>query len=182
VSARFFGLLYLLLIPTYAALYSVLPYQFYHTTVVFEATLRYDGERISEGLREAIVAELRAVYGGGVIGEHGPTVDLSSINIFEMRVERGNLRFAVAYDAKTMECREDREVPVIYVDYVEVLLGSADGHEQPDGRRQFWFFLRTRNVGVGITPSASKISSRGNAVLILPLSTVPEGPKNMGFS
>lgn len=83
------------------------------------------------------------MYGGGVIREHGPTVDLSSIDIFETRVERGTLMFAMVYLAKTTEWEQDREIPVTHGDVIEVSVGSALGdRDQPDGRRQFWVFSR----------------------------------------
>lgn len=143
MSARFFGFLYLLLIPIYAALYSIFPYQFYHTTVAYEAALRYDCDRITEGLREAILAQFREVNGRRVIGAPDRSVDLDSIDVFQTRVEREKLMFSVVYLIKRTEWVDDRERLITRGDSVEVLVGSALGdREQPDGRRQFRVFCK----------------------------------------
>ncbi len=45
-SSRALGTIYLAIIPAYALVYDGLPYHFYHSTVVYEQSVRDDAERL----------------------------------------------------------------------------------------------------------------------------------------
>jgi hypothetical protein len=63
VPSMAFALVFLTLIPGFAIVYSLMPYQFYHSTIAYEGVLDADADRILGRLRAEIIAEFEKVHG-----------------------------------------------------------------------------------------------------------------------
>jgi hypothetical protein len=48
VHSLTYGVIYLILIPTFAFVYFLLPGHFYHSTIQYEASIEYDKSRITD--------------------------------------------------------------------------------------------------------------------------------------
>jgi hypothetical protein len=104
VPSKVWGITYLAMIPTFAVVFYLLPGRpFYHSTVQYESSLSDDAGPLLHGVREAIVANFRAVYHRDVVEVAGWKVDINDLAVTAIRptvdeIEfRARIRFMKSY-------------------------------------------------------------------------------------
>jgi|ERR1700730_16421945 len=92
------------MIPTFAVVFWLLPGRpFYHSTVQYESSLSDDVGPLLQGVREAIVANFRAVYHRDIVEAEGWNVDINDLAVTGIRptvdeIEfRARIRFVKSY-------------------------------------------------------------------------------------
>jgi hypothetical protein len=86
IPARCWGLLYLVMIPSYALIYSSLPSNhFYHSTVQYEPSLKEDAGVILDQVRDVVVTNFREVHGGDIVEVNGWKIDVKNLKVSGLR-------------------------------------------------------------------------------------------------
>lgn len=98
VRARTFALIYLALIPGYAAVYSALPYHFHHSTAMYEPSITADAKQIEADLQKAIVSGIREHYHSDSAKTPNITVSEQSVAVSFVKAERYGVIFNISFD------------------------------------------------------------------------------------
>lgn len=90
-----YALLYLLLIPVFALLYSCNGEGFYHSTAEYEATTIADGDQLLSALQEQIVQTFVDAHGGQVAQKNGWITDISTLRLSRLEFPADSVSFHV---------------------------------------------------------------------------------------
>jgi Ion channel len=131
--SRLFAVFYLVLIPTYAALYTNLPYHFYHTTILHEQSIQSDAERLAVDLQDAIISNFQAYYHSLTVTRDSSTIDISSVRVLHVSIKADQLHFYI-YSTET------RSHPSWMSSSGASLVSLAHSIDSPhdDGTQMFW--------------------------------------------
>ena len=87
IPARFWALLYLVMIPIFALIYFFLPSDnFYHSTVQYEPSLKEDERVILDQVRDVIVTNFRRVHGSDTVEVNGFRINIKEISVTGLRL------------------------------------------------------------------------------------------------
>lgn len=93
IPARFWALLYLVMIPGYALIYTLLPSnQFYHSTVQYESSLNKDADVILAQVRDVIATNFREVHGSDTAEVNGWKIDVKNLRVLGLRPTSDEIR------------------------------------------------------------------------------------------
>jgi hypothetical protein len=131
--SRLFAFLYLGLIPAYAAIYTNLPFHFYHTTILHEHSIQSDAARLAMDLQDAIIANFRAHYHAATVTRDSATVDVSSVRVLGVSAREGQLYFYIDFtETKSVPTwRSSSGASRVY------LAHKIDSHPHDDGTQMF---------------------------------------------
>jgi len=90
-----YALVYLLLIPTFAFVYWLLPNNFYHSTVQYEAVLNDDADDILQDISASIIEEFKRSHGGDYAEQGDWSLDITSMSIHSLKPEPDRTRFTM---------------------------------------------------------------------------------------
>lgn len=88
-----YGLIYILLIPIFAIIYSFLPNHFYHSTVQYEQSLNEDANEILQDLSHEIKTTFKTNHNSEQAIVHGWTVDSTSFSLYSLKVVEDEVSF-----------------------------------------------------------------------------------------
>jgi hypothetical protein len=89
--------LYLLAIPSFAAIYAFLiPSHFYHSTVQFESVLNKDANTLLTEIKKSIVHEFKIAHSGTTTSDGKWQIDISKIGINSLRSESDRTWFTLS--------------------------------------------------------------------------------------
>lgn len=92
------GLLYLSAIPVFAIIYTLMPQDFYHSTVKYEPTLNSDADKVLMSLRDAVVSDYQVVRGTSVLEAQGWVGDVRDLRFGDLQPDVHWIGFRVYYD------------------------------------------------------------------------------------
>lgn len=90
-----YALAYLLLIPTFAFVYWLLPYHFYHSTVQYEDVLSADADDILRDIRSSIIEEFKRSHGDFKAEQGDWSLNITSMSVHSLKPEADRTRFTM---------------------------------------------------------------------------------------
>jgi hypothetical protein len=120
------------MIPTFAAIYSALPFHFYHQTVIYEQSIKADAERLALDLKDTVVANFRSFHHESTFTRDHMVTDVSTFQVSGVRAQQETLQFVLHY----MAYRDDGWGGGL--DSMELMLSTRTGHPAADGSEMFW--------------------------------------------
>ena len=99
ICARYWALLYLALIPIYAAIYYFLiPNHFYHSTVQYEQSFNQDASNILKGLKDEITNNFREKHKSDIATIYGYNIHIGSLKIRELNIKEDEVSFSLGFN------------------------------------------------------------------------------------
>lgn len=96
VPSLIYAVVYLLVIPIFAGIFWLLPQNFYHSTVQYEASLQIDAERILRRLAKEIVETFKNHHGALGAERDGWQIDITAIHLYDFEPLKDANRFKMS--------------------------------------------------------------------------------------
>jgi Ion channel len=153
------GVLYLLAIPVFAAIYTLIPQDFYHSTVQYEPTLNSDADKVLMSLRDAVVSDYQDVRGTSALLAQGWVGDVRDLRFGDLQPDAHWIGFRVSYDLTRGS--PPAQVVNASVDFRMDMPGAAIRELLPSGDLEY--------RSVTVVPPSGVSGSAGPTALAVPI-------------
>lgn len=111
IPSLVYALLYLALIPTFAAIYNYLPDQFYHSTIKYEQAISKDKEAILKEIKRVLTVSFIDAHHGNECAVEDRIIDIENMEVRSLEVESEQVKFSFTVPLETEETRKSDMPP-----------------------------------------------------------------------